>query len=168
MENSLASIHSSSLKDLVDKFNICITNAAIISIPRGCRKISKPYWNNDINKAVQERRQANQRAGLSEKHREEWIKKGEEVKKVIDKAKADRWKRYVEEELSNTTETGKLWNTIKAMDGRSPAKTKGKALTVTTVNPATNAKTVRTLYTDVAKAQAFAQEYAGVSRLPHM
>ena len=131
-----------------------IKAAAKESIPTGSSRNRVPWWNEEVQDAVDKRQQARANIHLSEVHRNAWIEQCRETDRVINNAKSTSWRKYASS-LSATSNIRGVWRTIKAIDGRGSSTPSG----------ATLIKNGRPISSSKGKAAAFIQEYASVSNV---
>ena len=113
---------------------------------------TKPWMSTEIKEAIKRRNEL--RKNISTK-RKEWISACQEVATMIQEAKEEKWKEYVEG-LDMSTNPSQVWKTIRSMDGRYPPSNKNETLTV-----------YRIAYVvDKDKTEAFTRTYKGFSKLP--
>ena len=74
----------------------------------------------EINEAIKKRNEL--RKNVREK-RTEWIEASRSVSKMIKEEKDKQWKEFGNG-LSSTTKEGKVWSTIRNLDGRYPPTSK--------------------------------------------
>lgn len=86
--------------------------------------------------------------------RKEWLLAEKEVREAKDEAKTEAWSAFVEN-LQDSDDIGKVWRTIKSLDGAPTSSAPNEALK----------HRGKTIVSNVAKANAFAKHYAQVSSL---
>ena len=122
------------------------------NLPRGSRKETKAWWSNEIEDAVKERNNLRENAHLSDLHREEWVNKSQEVRKLIEKGKNEAWKRFAES-LSSTTNPSKTWKVLKRLKREIP---NGSNKIITHEG--------KDLISDEMKAREFCKMFASVAK----
>ena len=88
-------------------------------------------------------------------NRRSWIDACKQVNELSKKQKETEWKEYVET-LDRTSDSRKIWNTIRAMDGRATTPNTNEVLEVEG----------KCYITDEEKAKQFSKTYKGFSRIP--
>ena len=88
-------------------------------------------------------------------NREEWIDACKTTSELVKKRKQETWKEHVET-ITHTTSSKKVWQTIRAMDGRRPPGRENEVLEVAGT----------TYVEDADKAEQFAKTYRSFSKLP--
>ena len=106
----------------------------------------------DIKDAIRTRNELRKTIG---QNREEWIAACKATSEMITKKKRQVWKEYVES-ITATTESTRVWKTIRRMDGRRPPDNSNEVLEVNGV----------TYVEDIDKANEFAKTYKGFSKIP--
>ena len=106
----------------------------------------------EIKEAIQER---NTLKKTLPQNRQSWIDACKKVNELSNKQKEKEWKEYVET-LDRTSDSRKIWNTIRAMDGRTTTQNTNEVLEVEG----------KCYVSDQSKAKQFAKTYRGFSRLP--
>ena len=86
--------------------------------------------------------------------RNEWLAAEKEVRQAKEEAKTEAWSEFVEN-LEESDDIGKVWRTIKSLDGAPTSSAPNEALK----------HQGKTIVSNVAKANAFAKHYAQVSSL---
>jgi ribonuclease HI/exonuclease III len=142
-----------SLNKLEKKLRKHITKAANKHVRK--KKItqdSKCWLTPTIKTAIAERNGLQKTIGTT---RDQWTAACARVSNLVTEEKRKRWKEYVES-LDRTTDSRKVWRTIRAMDGRNPPQNKNEALNVDGVD----------YVEDKDKAEQFAKTYRGFAKLP--
>ena len=88
-------------------------------------------------------------------NRERWIQACKDTRKLIYEQKEKDWQEYIET-IDRTSDSRKIWNTIRAMDGRKTTQNNNEVLEVDGV----------CYVSDKDKANQFAKTYKSFSRLP--
>ena len=110
---------------------------------------TKAWLTEEIKKAITERNK------LKRGPRAPWIAACRSVAETIKAEKKRQWTEFCSE-LNSTTKEGKVWKTIRNLDGRFPPPNKNEVLTVGEIS-----------YTDDRdKANQFKKSYKAVSRIP--
>ena len=104
--------------------------AAKLAIPKGSRTEAAPWWTNEIESAVQQRRKAATCANDGDHERKKWLEECDNVKILIQKAKSETWKNFVSKKVSNTSHITRVWQAIKKMDGQSIKNNEGRSMNV--------------------------------------
>jgi ribonuclease HI len=143
-----------SMKNGEVTFRNALLAAAKGHIPKGKRNTKPPWWTSEVQAAVSARNTARAEAHRSEENRVTWRSSVAACKKIINKSKTAAWRTFAAT-LNHRTNTSKVWGTIRAMDGRGKKEPSGAALVRENGTLVTSSK---------AKAEAFASEYAGISR----
>ena len=113
---------------------------------------NKCWFTPPIKEAIKERNQYRSSIGDS---RDLWTEACANVSELIEVEKKSRWKEYVDT-LDRTTDTRKVWRTIRSMDGRKPPQNKNEVLEVKGI----------AYVEDKAKAEQFAKTYRSFAKLP--
>jgi ribonuclease HI len=140
------------------QFCACINRAARRSIPRGDRRNPKPWWSPAVDEAIKFRNNAHRKAITvrSPDAIRDWnVAAAMARQAVIDAQRASI--RAFTARLNMRTKPAEVWRTIKA-HASSSAAASSESYEAIVVNG-------KTLTSDRAKANAFAAEYAAVSRL---
>ena len=142
---------------LADRFEEAMRSAAVRHIPRGARADPRPWaLDPEVQEAVQERRAA--RADLREgdnPSRERWIAAKRRAADVERRVAQEHFREFVSSTLNRPANVGKVHKILKKWEHCSDDEFRdGQAMV----------KEGKLLSTDRAKAEAFAQEYARVSR----
>ena len=141
-----------------NKFNdevvSAILNACAQSAPRGSRKFYKPFWNADIEAAVNNRNTARDVLEDTSKpeDRAQYNKACAQVKLTVKAAKKDAWQKTTAD-LNLDHEGNKAWSLLKNLAGDKR-----------TSNPKPMEDNGSTLATDQKKAEHMNRFYASVSR----
>ena len=147
-----------SLEQQVKQFATSVLGAAQKSIPLTRKKPGKPWWNTqcanaktNLNRALQRLRANPQDEDLSHRYNEAKSL----LRETIASQKRSCWREYVAN-LDPKTPTTKVWNTLKAMDGRQRS-----GLPDTTIKHGEKS----TVVSDQQKADLAIKTYAEVSRI---
>ena len=142
-------------EEAFQSFTSIISEADNTAIPSGRVKAPVPWWNEEIDRAVQERKAARRQAHLGPEKRSTWNQKNREAKRIRKEGKQTCWREYAST-LSARSDPRKVSLTLKAMEGKLSSGNQGAALRVGN----------RVVTTDRDKANEYIKEYASVSRLP--
>ena len=143
----------SSINKLEKKLRKAMISSANKNI--GKKKItmkSKPWMTNEIRDAITKR---NELRKTVSQNRKEWIDACKKTSELVKERKQQSWKEHVET-ITSTTSSKKVWQTIRAMDGRRPPGRENEVLVVAGT----------TYVEDADKAEQFAKTYRSFSKLP--
>ena len=143
----------SSITKLEKKLRKAMTNSANKNI--GKKKItmkSKPWMTSEIKEAITKRNELRKTVA---QNREEWIDACKKTSELVKERKQQTWKEHVQS-ITATTSSKKVWQTIRAMDGRRPPGRENEVLEVAGT----------TYVEDADKAEQFAKTYRSFSKLP--
>ena len=124
-------------------------------LPQGCRHDPAPWWDKDIDVAIAERDALEEGAALSEEGHRAWSAGRLQVLKVITTKRQEFWRRRCSE-LRYSTDPRKVMRTVTSIN-RAPRPSPTQVL---------KDRSGRLLQTQTAKARAFQNQYACVSRTP--
>ena len=124
-------------------------------LPRGCRTDPVPWWDKDIDLAIAERDALEDGAALSVEGHRAWSAGRLKVMKVINTKRQEFWRRRCSE-LRYSTDPRKVMRTVTSIN-RAPRPSPTQVL---------KDRSGRLLKTQTAKARAFQNQYACVSRTP--
>ena len=150
----LKEIKATDVHSLTEKITEAILSAALISIPRGCRKKYKPFWSRDIQEKVDARETArtNFEKDPIPTNRTLFNKKCAETKLTINTAKHDKWSNTCAD-LDLTRGGAKAWALFNNLSGD---------------NRRTNPKPISTKDGEIAedqkKAEVLNKYFASVNR----
>ncbi|KAF0291717.1 hypothetical protein FJT64_010208 [Amphibalanus amphitrite] len=106
-----------SLREANDELTRVILEAAEAAIPRGARKTPKPWWNEEVDAAVRRRNQLRGLARTDPGQGAAWREAEREVRRLIVEARRASWRDFTSQ-LSLRTDARKVWDTMKALDGK--------------------------------------------------
>ena len=141
-----------SIRERVTVFNDAIVEAAKKHVGKTKPSRTKFAMNPKVKALVKKRNRLRKDAST---RREEWLEAAQEARLAREEAKEEAWTEFVES-LEIDDDSSKVWRTIKSLDGSAP--------TSSAPNEALCHKG-KTLTTNKAKADVFAQHYASVSTL---
>ena len=144
---------ATSLNKLEKKLRKAIIKSAKKHV--GKKKItvkSKSFITPEIKAAIHQRNQLRDTIG---QNRDEWIKACTDTAEMIREEKKARWVEYVET-LDRTTDSRKVWRTIRGLDGRRAPENRNEVLEVDGV----------AYVEDKDKAEQFAKTYRSFAKLP--
>ena len=143
---------------LNDKLTSAILEAAISSIPKGCQKKYKPFWNAEIQEAVSSRESARTELeeNASAQSKTTYNKRNAQVKRVVATSKRSKWYKSCAR-LDLARGGAKAWSLFNNLSGDHRK-----------VNPKVNPKPIRTeegcIADDQKKAESFNKFFASVNR----
>ena len=144
-----------SLKTLEKAWRQSVLGAAEAAIPKGARQRMKAWWCVETEEAVNKRRAAWRKRNENEDKRQEWREAAKSTKETVSSLKTSSWRDFAST-LSARTDVGKIYSTIKSLDGSLKINANGAVIVKE------NGKTITT--PDMI-ANEFVKEYAKVSHL---
>ena len=143
-----------SVDDFCDDITKVILEAAAKSIPRGCRKMYKPFWTQDIQDAVDKRTTA--RIALEQTPTDEnkaaYNRECAKVKLAVNTAKRAAWAKTTAE-LDLSRNGAKAWSLINNLNGENRKQ-----------NPKPMSSNNETIVEDQKKAEIINKHFASISR----
>ena len=143
------------LKTANDDLTNVITKAAEEAIPRGARKVPKPWWNEDVDAAVRRRNRLRALARADPSQGAAWTEADREARRVLLEARQRSWRDFTNQ-LNLRTDARKVWGTLRALDGKPAPIRQDEELRVGS----------KAYSGDKRKADAFMRVYAQASHLP--
>lgn len=131
------------------EFAEVLKEAAKTAIPRGRRRKYVPWWSREANDWMKTMNEAKREGRMRE-----YAEAAKKLRRVVTKQKEKKWQEFATG-LSARMEEGRVWNVLKAMDGRVGLPKAAAAIR----------RGGRELISLKDKAEAFIKEYAQVSRL---
>ena len=113
---------------------------------------SKPWMTSEIKAVITKRNELRKTVA---QNRKEWIDACKKTSELVKERKQEAWKEHVET-ITATTSSKKVWQTIRAMDGRRPPGRENEVLEVAGT----------TYVEDEDKAEQFAKTYRSFAKLP--
>ena len=137
-----------------NKITTAILQAANASIPRGCRKNYRPFWNNEIQQAVTERKSARKdlEKTPSVENRIKYNKASAIVKRQVNLAKKEKWANTCEN-IDLSKNGSAAWSLLCSLSGEN-RKTNPKPMIEDKITITTNRK----------KAESFNKHFATVNK----
>ena len=114
---------------------------------------TKCWFTKEIKEAIRKRNELRKQVG--DTTCDAFVEATAEAAKLIHTTKEERWKEYLAT-IDKSTDSRKIWRTIRAMDGRAPPQKKNAVLTVDGID----------YVDDKDKAEQFAKTYRSFSKLP--
>uniref|UniRef100_A0A1I8JA46 RNase H domain-containing protein n=1 Tax=Macrostomum lignano TaxID=282301 RepID=A0A1I8JA46_9PLAT len=144
-----------SVSEANQQLTTAIQEADKASVPRGARPSAKAWWTPEVDDAVKARRAAWAAAAADPSVRPAWNRACADAKKTIADAKRESWRTFAGE-VAADSDHSKIWRIVRSLDGRNSNLQRDAALRVGQ----------KTLVQSKDIAEAYAREYASVSRLP--
>ena len=154
IEKNLESTNQKSVSKAWKHFKTIILQAAQRHIPRGKRRKSKAWWCEEADQLMESKNKLREKVKDDPLARAEFNEASRKTLKRIQELKAESWREFATS-LDPRTEPTKVFNAIRAMDGRRKEEHSGLPLE----------KSTRLLKTDAAKAQGFIREYVQTSKI---
>ena len=107
-----------SLQEHFNTLNKIITEAAETHIPKKKKNSGKIWWNERCQEAVKKRHVSRKEAERDPQKKEEWNRIAKETRQTILEEKKKSWQEVVSH-LNIRTDSRKVWNIIKGIDGKS-------------------------------------------------
>ena len=143
------------LKTANDDLTRVITAAAEAAIPRGARKVPKPWWNEDVDAAARRRNRLRTLARTDPSQGPAWTEADREARRVLLEARHKSWRDFTSQ-LNLRTDARKVWGTLRALDGKPAPIRQDEELRVG----------AKAYSGDKRKADTFMRVYAQASHLP--
>ena len=148
---------NATVQQLASSFTAALQEAAKEHIPRGARRDAKPWaLHPEVQQAVAERRSARQAVRRGDPgSRARWVEASRRARKVEERISRDQFREFVTTELNRPTSVGRVSRILKKWEGAADDDHReGEALKIGD----------RLIVTAEEKANAFAAQYATVSR----